>query len=103
MAEIKDNRIDQCLNDIHKYEVWGKYLSERSLAYIFNSNTPTSELAIHNGLKYFKAKIKLSVLEDNNHSEEEKNKRLTQIEAEIQYLEESMKNNLKYRGLLMRP
>ena len=103
MEQIKDNRIEQCLNDMQKYEKWGNLLMERSLAYIFNSNTPTSELAIHNGLEYFKAKMKLSVLQDTCHSEEEKDERLKQIDINILHLEETMKQNLKYRGLLIRP
>ena len=44
--------------------------------------------------------MKLNVLLDNNHTEKEKEKRLTQIEVDIQCLEEIMKHDLDYRGLL---
>ena len=103
MIQTKDNRIEQCLNNMKKYELWGKLLAGYSLAHIFNSNTPTSELAIHNGLEYFRAKMKLNALQDTCHSEEEKDNRLKQIDSEISSLEESMKHDLEYRGLLMRP
>jgi len=102
MIQTKDVRIEQCLNDIKQYNEWGKLLAGYSLAHIFNFNTPTSELTIHNGLEYFKAKMKLSVLQDTCHSEEEKDNRLKQIDYEISCLEESMKHDLEYRGLLMR-
>ena len=57
--------------------------------------------AIHNGLECVKAKMKLSVLQDNRHSEEEKEKRLKQIDIETHQMEEMMKNDLEYRGLLV--
>ena len=60
-----------------------------------------SASAIHNGLECVKAKMKLSVLQDNRHSEEEKEKRLKQIELEAHQMEEMMKNDLRYRGLLV--
>lgn len=52
-------------------------------------------------MEYIKAKIKLSVLQDNRHSEEEKEKRLKQIDIEIHQTEEIMKHDLEYRGLLV--
>jgi hypothetical protein len=45
--------------------------------------------------------MKLSVLQDIQHSEEEKEKRLKQIELEAYQMEEMMKNDLEYRGLLI--
>jgi len=44
--------------------------------------------------------MKLNVLLDNNHTEKEKEKRLTQIEVDIQCLEEIMKHDLDYRGFV---
>ena len=82
MAHLQDERIDQCLEDIKKYERWGNLLAGQSWAHLFNSNAPVSLSAIHNGLECIKAKMKLSVLQDNRHSEEEKEKRLKQIDIE---------------------
>ena len=101
MAHLQDERIDQCLEDIKKYERWGNLLAGQSWVHLFNSNAPVSVSAIHNGLKYIKAKMKLSVLQDNRHSEEEKEKRLMQIDIETHQMEEMMKNDLRYRGLLI--
>ena len=101
MEQIKDYRIDQCLNDIQKYEKWGNLLAGQSWVHLFNSNAPVSASAIHNGLEYIKAKMKLSVHQDNRHSDEDKEKRLKQIDIDIHHAEEVMKNDLKYRGLLI--
>ena len=98
---MKDYRIDQCLNYIQKYEKWGNLLAGQSWVHLFNSNAPVSVSAIHNGLKYIKAKMKLSVLQDNGHTDEEKEKRLNQIDIDIHHTEEVMKNDLRYRGLMI--
>ena len=45
--------------------------------------------------------MKLSVLQDNKHIDEEKENRLTQIDSDIHQTEEIMKHDLEYRGLLM--
>ena len=100
MAHLQDERIPQCLNAIQKYEKWGNLLAGQSWVHLFNSNAPVSVSAIHNGLECVKAKMKLSVLQDNRHSEEEKEKRLKQIDIETHQMEEMMKNDLRYRGLL---
>ena len=101
MAYIQDNRIDQCLNDIQKYEEWGKQLTGQCIAQFSGANTPASLSVLHYGLEFFKAKMKLSVLQDNRHTEEEKEKRLKQIDLETHQMEEIMKNDLEYRGLLI--
>ena len=101
MKHIKDSRIDQCLNDIQKYEKWGNLLAGQSWVHLFNSNAPVSASAIHNGLECIKAKMKLFVLQDIQHTEEDKEKRLKQIELEAYQMEEMMKNDLRYRGLLI--
>ena len=101
MEQNKDYRIDQCLNDIQKYEKWGNLLAGQSWVHLFNSNAPVSMSAIHNGLECIKAKMKLSVLQDNRHNNEEKEKRLRQIDIDIHYTEEVLKNDLRYRGLLV--
>lgn len=101
MKQKKDSRIEQCLNDMQKYEKWGNLLAGQSLTHLFNSNAPVSALAIHNGLECVKAKMKLSVLQDNKHTDEDKENRLKQIDIDIHYTEEAMKHDLEYRGLLM--
>lgn len=101
MAYIQDNRIDQCLNDIKKYEKWGNLLAGQSWVHLFNSNAPVSAFAIHNGLECIKAKMKLFVLQDDRHSDKEKENRLRQIDLETHQMEEIMKNDLEYRGLLI--
>ena len=101
MKQIKDNRIEQCLSDIQTYEKWGNLLAGQSLAHLFNSNSPLSALTIHNGLECIKAKMKLNVLQDNRHTNEDKEMRLKQIDLDIHQTEEIMKHDLEYRGLLM--
>ncbi|UKK47028.1 hypothetical protein L6475_07180 [Prevotella sp. E9-3] len=101
MEQINDSRIDQCLNDIQKYEKWGNLLAGQSWAHLFNSNAPVSVSAIHNGLECVKAKMKLSVLQDNQHTDEDKKKRLNQIDLDIRQTEEIMKHDLEYKGLLI--
>ncbi len=101
MTHIKDSRIDQCLEDIKKYEKWGNLFAGQSWVHLFNSNAPVSASAIHNGLECVKAKMKLSVLQDDRHTDEEREKRLRQIDLETHQMEEIMKNDLEYRGLLV--
>ena len=101
MEQIRDNRIEQCLSDIQKYEKWGNLLAGQTLTHLFNSNAPVSALAIHNGLECVKARMKLSVLQDNKHTDEEKENRLKQIDIEIHQTEETMRHDLEYRGLLI--
>lgn len=98
---MKDNRIAQCLNDIQKYEEWGKQLTGQCIAQFSGANTPASLSVLHYGLEFFKAKMKLSVLQDNQHTDDEKENRLKQIDIDIHHTEEVMKNDLKYRGLLI--
>ncbi len=98
---MKDYRIDQCLKEIQKYEKWGDLLAGQSWVHLFNSNAPVSASAIHNGLECIKAKMKLCVLQDYRHTDEEKEKRLKQIDIEIQQTEEIMKHDLEYRKLLI--
>lgn len=74
MIQIKDNRVEHYLSDIQEYEKWGNRLAEQSWVHLFNSNAPVSASAIHNGLECIKAKMKLSVLQDNRHTDEDKEK-----------------------------
>ena len=79
----------------------GKLRAGQSWVHLFNSNAPVSVSAIHNGLECVKAKMKLSVLQDNRHTDEDKEKRLKHIDIDIHHTEEVMKNNLEFRGLLV--
>lgn len=45
--------------------------------------------------------MRLTVFLDTTHTEEEKEKRLRQIGLETHQMEEIMKNDLEYRGLLI--
>jgi hypothetical protein len=101
MGEMKDYRIPQYLNDIKKYEKWRNLLAGQSWVNLFNSNVPVNASAIHNGLECIKAKMKLSVLQDNRHTDEEKERRLKHIDIDIHHTEGVMKNDLEYRGLLV--
>ena len=101
MEHIIDFRIEQCLSDIQKYEKWGNLLAGQSLAHLFNSNAQVSALAIHNGLECVKAKMKLSVLQDTTHTNEERERRLKQIDLDIHQTEEIMRHDLEYRGMLI--
>ena len=103
MNQTKDSRIEQCLSVIQKYEKWGNLLAGQTLSHLFNSNVPVSALAIHNGLECVKARMKLSVLQDNKHTDEDKENRLKQIDIEIHQTEETMRHDLEYRGLLLYP
>jgi hypothetical protein len=47
--------------------------------------------------------MKLSVLQDTSHTDKEKEQRLKQIDIETHQMEEMMKHDLEYRGLLMHP
>ena len=85
---------------MQKYEAWRNLLAGQSLSHLFNSNAPLSLTAIHYGLEYIKANLKLSVLQDVTHTDEEKNKRLYQIDIDIHHMEEIMKHDLEYKGLL---
>ena len=38
MEPRKENRIEQCLNGIQKYEKWGNLLAGQSWVHLFNSN-----------------------------------------------------------------
>ena len=98
---MANDRIDKCLSDIQKYEKWVNLLAGQSWVHLFNSKAPVSASAVHNGLECIKAKMKLSVLQDNRHTDEDKEKRLKQIDIDIHHAEEIMKHDLEYKGLLI--
>ena len=61
MKHMENSRIEQCLNDMKKYEEWGRVLAGLSCFNLFNYNVPISETVIHYGMEYIKAKMKLNV------------------------------------------
>ena len=95
MKQDKECRIEQCISDIQKYEKWGNLLAGQRWVHLFNSNAPMSVSAIHNGLECVKAKMKLGVFKDKNHSNEEQENRLKQIGIEIHQTEDIMKHDLE--------
>lgn len=101
MKQIKDSRIEQCLNDMQKYEPWRNLLFGQSCMHLSNTNVPVSALAIHNGSEYIKASMKLYVLQDENHTDDDKEKRLKQIDEDVNHMEEVIIHDLEYRGMLM--
>lgn len=44
MVHLQGERIEQCLNNIQKYEKWGNLLEGQSWVHLFNSNAPVSAL-----------------------------------------------------------
>ncbi|MEE3414775.1 MAG: hypothetical protein VZR53_05330 [Prevotella sp.] len=100
MKHARDNIKEQCLSNIKKYEQWGTLLTGQSWIHLYNSNAPMSALTIHNGLEYIKANMKLRVLQDDSHTDKEKEHRLRQIDVDIHRLEEILMHDLEYRGLL---
>jgi len=101
MKSINDKRTDQCLDDIQKYEKWGSLLAEQCVTQFSCKNIPASGVVIHNGLEYFRAKMRLTVLQDNSHTDEDKEKRLEQIDIDVHHTEEILRNDLEYRRLLI--
>ena len=89
-----EERIKECLQIISEYGKCGEMLARQSISQICSGNAPFSASVIHNGLKCIQAKMKLNVLYENNE------KRLKQIDVDIQCLEEIMKHDLEYQGLL---
>ena len=52
-------------------------------------------------VEFYNLDMIIIVLQDNKHTDAEKENRLKQIDIEIHQMEEMMKNDLEYRGLLI--
>ena len=87
MLQRKDYRTGQSLNDIQRYEKWGNLLAKQCVVQFSSTNVSARAFVIYDGLEYFKAKMKLSVLQDNQHTDEEKEKRLKQIDIETHQMD----------------
>lgn len=101
MVKSREERIAECQKDIQRYEQSGKVLYDFSWSRIANLQIPIDELTLHYGMEYGKAMMKLRTLLDDKHSEEEIEQRFEQIDADISSMEEVMKHDLEYRGLLI--
>lgn len=101
MNKTREEYIAECRHDIQKYEQWGKALYDFSLSRIANLQIPINEVTLHYGIEYGKAMMKLRTLLDDRHNDEEIADRLKQIDADIHAMEEALKHDLDFRGLLI--
>lgn len=95
-----DPRIAEYQKDLQKYQFWGNLFLGFSFRSFFSSNVPCDSLTLHNGLEYLKAKMKLNAFNSQDHSDEEIEHRLQQIDTDIRHVEETLRNDLSFRGLL---
>ena len=77
-----------------------RYLEEFIFVSFFSPNVPCDSLTLYNGLEYLKAKIKLNAFNSQYHSDEEIAHRLRQIDTDLRHVEEALRNDLSFRGLL---
>ena len=56
---------------------------------------------LHNGLEFCKALMKLNVITNTNHTDDEIEHRLAQIYIDIRNIEEILHHDLSFRGLLL--
>ena len=61
---------------------------------------PCDLLTLHNGLEYLKAKMKLNAFNSQDHSDEEIEHRLRQIDTDIRHVEDVLGHDLSSRRLL---
>ena len=95
-----DPRIAEYQNDLQRYQSWGNLFLGFSFGSFFSPNVPCDSLTLHNGLEYLKAKMKLNALADARHSDEEIERRLTEIDEDIRKAEDLLRHDLSFRGLL---
>ena len=102
VREPRKEKIFEYNNDIQTYKPW-RYSLGISCINLFHYNTPISELLLHNGLKFLEAQMKLNAESDYSHTADEKDNRAKQIEVDVHLMEEILKHDLEFRGLLIRP
>ena len=90
MKKTREELIAECQHDIQRYEQCGKVL--------YGS---IDEITLHYGIEYGKAMMKLRTLLDDRHNDDEIADRLKQIDADIHAMEEALKHDLDFRGLLI--
>lgn len=95
-----DPRITEYQNDLKRYQFWGNLFLGFSFGSFFSPNVPCDSLTIHNGLEYLKAKMKLNAFNNQDHSDEEIEHRLRQIDTDIRHVEDALRDDLSFRDLL---
>lgn len=100
MTEYLQRTLKQCQQDMADYKVCGETLMGQLFAYIRTSNIQISDFILHRGFLYVEAYKKVEVINDNTHTDSEKEKRIKQLESEVKALEEILKHDLEYRNLL---
>ena len=101
MNKTREEQIAECQHDIQRYEQCGKVLYGYSWSRIANLQMPIDEITLHYGIEYGKAMMKLRTLLDDRHNDDEIAERLKQIDADIYAMEEALKHDLDFRGLLI--
>ena len=95
-----DPRITEYQNDLQRYQSWGNLFLGFSFGSFFSPNVPCDSLTLHNGLEYLKAKMKLNAFNSQHHSDEEIERRLTEIDEDIRKAEAVLVHDPSFRGLL---
>lgn len=95
-----DPRITEYQNDLQRYQSWENLFLGFSFGSFFSPNVSCDLLTLHNGLEYLKAKMKLNAFNNQHHSDEEIEHRLRQIDTDIRHVEDALRNDLSFRGLL---
>ena len=98
---LNDPRITEYQNDLKKYEPWGKLFLGFSFGSFFSPNIPCDIITLHNGLEYLKSQMKFNTITGQQHSDEEIERRLGQIDTDIRHVEDALRNDLSFRGLLL--
>ena len=62
--------------------------------------TPCDPITLHNGMEYIQAQMKLNAITCQHHPEEEIERRLAQIDTDMRQVEDALRNDLAFRGLL---
>ena len=101
MNKTREELIAECQLDIQIYEQCGKVLYGYSWSRIVNLQMSIDEITLHYGIEYGKAMMKLRTLLDDRHNDNEIAERLKQIDADIHAMEEALKHDLDFRGLLI--
>ncbi len=102
MRVEQENRIAELENEIKQNEEFGKIIEEYAKTRIMNLNISIDEITLHNGVKYLEDCYKRNALLCRNHSEEERNDHVQNIEKVFHVLEELLKQDLQFHGLLVK-
>lgn len=100
MKILQENKISELENEINQNERFGKFIEDYAKTRIMNCSIAIDEITLHNGVKYFEDCYKRNALLNTSHSEEEKNIHIQNIDKVFHILEELLKQDLKFHGLL---